>query len=131
MRYAATGAATLPFEMVKQLGASIAGTAVHFGLLSILVGLFHAPPVWASTGGAAAGALVIYLMSYFMTFRSTKEHSACLSKFFLVAAFGALVNGSVLSAAMSQMHWSLLPAQMLASGIQFSICFGINRMWTF
>ena len=118
-------------QAAKYLGASAAGTLVHYALLTILVQWSALASLWASTCGAAAGALVIYLINYFITFRSTRGHISASSRFIAVAAISTGVNGLVLSTAMAQMNWSLAPAQVLATGTQFSVGFVINREWTF
>ncbi|BBO91709.1 GtrA family protein [Desulfosarcina ovata] len=118
-------------QVVKYLGASIAGTLVHYALLVILVRWYALQPLWASTCGAIAGALVIYLANYFITFHSTRRHISASSRFIAVAAISTGVNGLILNTALTQMNWSLAPAQVFATGIQFSVGFTINRVWTF
>ena len=118
-------------QMVNYLGASVAGTLVHYSLLIILIRSLTLNPLWASTSGAIAGALVIYVLNYFVTFRSIKGHLSASSRFFLVAAICTVVNGWMLNIALTQMNWSLAPAQVFATGAQFSIGFAIHRVWTF
>ena len=118
-------------QLAKYLGASVAGTLVHYALLTILVRWYALPPLWASTSGAIAGALVIYLLNYFITFQSTKRHISASSKFIVVAAVCAGVNALILNTAMTKMDWSLAPAQVFATGMQFSVGFAIHRVWTF
>lgn len=117
--------------MVNYLSASVAGTLVHYSLLIILIRSLTLKPLWASTSGAIAGALVIYVLNYFVTFRSIKGHLSASSRFFLVAAICTVVNGWMLNIALTQMNWSLAPAQVFATGAQFSIGFAIHRVWTF
>ena len=117
--------------MVKYLGASIVGTLVHYALLAILIRWYTLPPVWASTCGAIAGAVVIYLANYFITFQSTRSHISATTRFIVVSAIATGVSGLMLNVAMTQMNWPLAPAQVFATGMQFSVGFAINRAWTF
>jgi putative flippase GtrA len=117
--------------LAKYLGASIAGTLVHYAFLIVLVRWFTVRPLWASTSGAIIGALVIYLINYFITFHSTRRHINASSRFIVVAAVCTAVNALILNTALTQMDWSLAPAQVFATGIQFSIGFAIHRVWTF
>lgn len=123
--------AMLHAQLIKYLGASIAGTLVHYIILIILVQWFTIAPLWASTSGAIAGALIIYLLNYFVTFQSTRGHIGASSRFFLIVAICTAVNGLVLNIALTQMNWPLPIAQVFATGVQFSVGFGIHRVWTF
>jgi len=123
--------AQMAVQMVKYLGASVAGTLVHYSLLVVLIRSLSLKPLWASTSGAIAGALVIYMLNYFVTFQSTRGHINASSRFFLVAAICTAVNGWILNTALTQMNWSLAPAQLIATVVQFSVGFSIHRVWTF
>jgi len=118
-------------QLAKYLGASIAGTLVHYVFLIALVRWFAVRPLWASTSGAVMGALVIYLINYFITFHSTKRHISASSRFIVVAAVCTAVNALILNTALTHMDWSLAPAQVFATGMQFSVGFAIHRVWTF
>ena len=126
-----TGRLTLAPELLKCLGASITGTAVHYVLLFVLVGVFTLRPVWASSYGAVAGAVTVYTLNYFYAFRSNQRHTVAMTKFGLVASVGLMVNGAVLSIALDHLHCPVAPAQLLASGVQFWLGFILNRIWTF
>ncbi len=127
----ATRIAAVTVELLRYLGASIAGTALHYGVLLMLTQGFAFSPLWASTCGAMAGAVTIYTLSYVYVFRSSQMHLVALGKFGLVAAVGLVVNGTVLSAALSHLNWPLVPAQVLATGAQFLLGFIFNRNWIF
>ena len=118
-------------QVAKYLGASLTGTIVHYALLIVLVRWLGFAPLWASTSGAIAGALVIYLLNYFITFQSGRRHISASSRFIVVAAVCTAVNALILNTALTQMNWSLAPAQVFATGMQFSVGFAIHRAWTF
>lgn len=124
-------ALALPTGLVPYLLVGATGTAVHYGLLFLLVRSGLLAPLAASTCGAAAGATVIYLLNYHLTFRSTKSHLKTLVRFLLVAAVGMLFNAAILGLTMSRLEWPLATAQILATGVQFFAAFTANREWTF
>ena len=118
-------------ELCKYAGASIIGTMLHYGLMIILIRCFNLDALWASTAGAISGAVTIYCLNYFFTFQSPKKHIESMSKFFLVASMGVLINGMVLKAVMVYFQWEVLTAQVFATAMVFFINFIINRRWTF
>lgn len=121
----------IPIFLPKYLGASLVGTVAHYSLLAFLVGFGVFRPVAASVCGAAVGALIIYLLNYHLTFRSTKGHRESLTRFGLVAACGLILNGIILSLALHRLGWALGPSQVLTTGAQFFAVFLVNRRWTF
>ena len=131
MDYPAKPIFALPTELLKCLGASITGTAVHYGLLFMLMRIFTFGPVRASSCGSVAGAMTIYTLNYFYAFRSSQRHAVAMTRFALVATVGLVVNGAVLNAALAHLDWPVVPAQVLASGVQFWLGFIFNRIWTF
>lgn len=120
-----------PSQLVKYFGAGATGTALHYLLLAGLVHFTGVKPVPASTCGAIAGAVVIYALNYFITFRSTRAHGLTMIRFGLVAGLGLLINGMALQLALNQLVWPLAPSQILATMLQFSVGFTLNRLWTF
>lgn len=118
-------------DLAKYLSASVIGTLAHYGLMLILIRGFSARVLLDSTCGAITGALIIYLFNYFYTFRSQKRHLESLSRFFLVAALGVVMNGTVLNAALDYQGWHYLTVQILAIVAVFGLNFTINRAWTF
>ncbi|MFA5699811.1 MAG: GtrA family protein [Desulfuromonas sp.] len=118
-------------DLAKYLLASVVGTTAHYGLMLLLIRGFAANVVLASTCGALTGAVIVYVLNYFFTFRCQKNHVESMAKFFLLAAAGAGVNGLVLNTAVEYLEWSVPGAQLLATAIVFSLNFTLNRAWTF
>ena len=118
-------------ELPKYLGAACIGTTTHYGLLAFLVKPGGFDPVVASTCGAAVGATLIYLLHYYLIFRSGKKHREAAIRFYLVAGAGLLLNAAVLSTGINLLGWSLGPAQVLATLNQFWVGYTVNRRWTF
>jgi len=118
-------------DLTKYLLVSVFGTLVHYGLMMTLIRQFSAGVLPASTAGAMTGALIIYLLNYFCTFHSRKRHLESVSRFFLVAALGLVINGLVLKAMLGWLGGHYLIAQCLATVAVFGFSFTINRAWTF
>lgn len=118
-------------DLMKYLLASISGTLVHYGLMITLIRQFQVSVLSASTFGAITGAMIIYLLNYFCTFRSRKRHMESVSKFFIVAALGLAMNGLVLTAVLDYLGVHYLIAQCVATSAVFGLSFSINRAWTF
>lgn len=119
------------YELSRYLAASVIGTLAHYSLMLILIRKWSFSTVLASTCGAVTGALIIYLLNYFVTFHSQKKHLESLLKFYLTAALGVGVNGMILSSAMKYLGWPILIAQLSATTAVFSLTYTINRTWTF
>ncbi|MDW7646424.1 MAG: GtrA family protein [Desulfuromonadales bacterium] len=118
-------------DLSKYLLVSVFGTLIHYGLMTVLIQQFSATVLPASTAGAITGALIIYLLNYFCTFHSRKKHLESVSRFFLVAALGLVINGLTLKAILGWLGGHYLIAQCLATVAVFGFSFTINRTWTF
>lgn len=122
---------SFPTQLVRSVGASIIGTTMHYALLLSLVHLLTLSPLWASSCGAVVGAMTIYALNYAYVFKSNREHLIALYRFALVAVVGLAINGTILSVALADWRWPLLPAQLMATATQFWFGFLFNRSWTF
>lgn len=123
------------FKIITQLSiylvASIIGTALHYLILYSLVQFFALGTVVSSTCGALAGALTIYLLNYFLVFKSTRRHRDALTRFLLVACLGVLLNGLILKQLTLVSDWHYLVLQVITTAIVFASNFALNRGWTF
>lgn len=120
-----------PTQLARSIGAGLVGTTVHYALMLTLVHLLTFRPLWASSCGAVAGAATIYAMNYAYVFKSNRNHLIALHRFALVATVGLAINGAILSVALADWSWPLLPAQLMATATQFWLGFLLNRFWTF
>lgn len=107
------------------------GTLGHYATLILLVQLFNAHPVIASTAGFLVGAQVNYLLNYHVTFRSSAKHSSTMWKFFFVAGVGVLINGVIMWLCVEKLGIQYLIAQIGATGVLLLWNFGVNKAWTF
>ena len=117
------------FLLFSAVGAI--GTLGHYLTLVTLVEsrLLHAVP--ASVVGFMVGAIINYLLNYRFTFRSRKSHKEAMSKFFVVAVIGAVINTILMYLGVDVFHLYYLLAQILATGIVLLWNFIVNKFWTF
>lgn len=106
-------------------------TPAHFLTLILLVELGGVGAVWATSVGAAVGALVNYLLNHRYTFRSRKPHLEAGPKFFTIALMTGLLNALLVYLGVDQMGMHYLPAQVCATLIVFLANFLLNSVWTF
>jgi putative flippase GtrA len=109
----------------------VVGTAAHFATLLVLVQKFRLDPVWSSVIGFIVGAVVNYLLSYRVVFRSRKRHVEAMGQFFTVAGVGLLLNAAIMAFAVQVLNLHYLLSQILATGMVLLWNFAGNRFWTF
>lgn len=112
-------------------GIGFIGTVVHYLVLMGMVEIFVIGPVIASVFAFATGALVNYSLNYRITFRSDKPHREAMSKFFVIAAGGLLLNTVIMAIATKVFSLYYLIAQVLATCMVLLWNFGGNLLWTF
>lgn len=121
--------------MVKQFlifaSCGVIGTGAHYTVLIILVELFSADVVAASTVGFICGAAVNYVLNYKITFKSQKRHFEAFVKFFSVALVGAGLNALIMDLGRDHLPLNYLFVQLLATGLVLFWNYGANRLWTF
>ena len=104
------------------------GTLCHYALLWLMVNR-NFNPVAASGYGMILGAVVVYLINYYLTFSSSKKHYHALKRFLPMAGIGFCLNTLVLGYAL---EWFSLPlSQLLATSGQFLFGFSVSRLWVF
>jgi len=118
-------------QFVKYAIAGAGGTAVQYAILFALVELAAAPPVFASTVGAVAGALVNYVLNYHYTFQSRRPHREAATRYLTVSVVGIVLNAAVLALAMTLPGMHYFVAQLLATATVLIAAFLANRTWTF
>lgn len=121
----------LALEMSRYLTASVIGTAAHYCLMVVLLYLAEVDEVVASTVGAIVGAVIIYVLNYYVTFRSTKTHQVAATRFALVALLSVVMNGLVLKGLISWLDWHTMLLQCITTLTVFGLTYLLNRAWTF
>ncbi|MCX7946306.1 MAG: GtrA family protein [Hydrogenophilus sp.] len=113
--------------------ASLAGTAVHYSLLILLVESHLLTPTPATALGYLAGALTNYHFARRWAFRSSqKPHRRALPQFLVVAASGWFLNTTLIYLlTASPFAFPYLPAQVGVTILLFLWHYTANRFWTF
>lgn len=130
-RTAVSGFAGVSTDLARYGAAGVVGTVVHYVILAVLLWSTSLGVVFASTCGAVTGAVVNYLLNYFYTFSSARDHAEAFPKFWLVAAIGWAINAGVLALGVNLLRAPIIPSQLGATGIAFLVTFFVNRRWTF
>jgi putative flippase GtrA len=117
------------FLIFAALGAL--GTLAHYAVLIGLVEAGLAGPAVATAFGATVGAVVNYVLSRTIAFRSTRAHREALPRFLLVAGIGILLNPLLLAALIGLTGWPYLVAQVLVTLGLLAVNYAIHSRWTF
>ena len=121
----------LVLELSRYLTASVIGTVAHYCLMMALVYLLATDAVVASTCGAIVGAIIIYVLNYYVTFQSTKTHQVAATRFALVAILSVVMNGLILKGLLSWFDWHTMLLQGITTLTVFGSTYLLNRTWTF
>ena len=121
----------LVLELSRYLTASVIGTVAHYCLMLALIYLAAVDEVMASTFGAIVGAAIIYVLNYYVTFRSTKTHQVAATRFALVAVLSVAMNGLILKGMLTWFDWHTMLLQGFTTLTVFGLTYLLNRTWTF
>ena len=122
---------SLALELSRYLTASVIGTVAHYCLMLVLIYLATVDEVVASTCGAIVGAVIIYILNYYVTFQSTKTHQVAATRFALVAFLSVVMNGLILKGLLTWFDWHTMLLQGVTTLIVFGLTYLLNRTWTF
>lgn len=112
-------------------GLGIAGTIIQYAVLILLVELADTNPVVATAVGFMLGAIVNYLLSYLLVFKSNKRHTEAFIKFVIVASIGLLLNIAIMYLGTVIFKWHYFLSQIIATGTVLLWNFTLNKVWTF
>ena len=117
-------------QIGKFTGGGLIGTLCHYIILLILVGR-RFDPIFASGCGMIGGAIIVYLINYYITFASSKKHVDVMKRFLPMVVVGFYLNHFILGLAMEDLAYPLLLSQIIATSGQFIFNFGLSRLWIF
>jgi len=107
------------------------GTLFHYAVLISLVQFIQLRPIIGSTAGFSVGAVVNYILNYYVTFRSNSSHWAAMPKFYLVALVGLGINTAFMYMLNEWLMIHYLIAQVISTGAVLVSNFVCNKLWTF
>lgn len=122
---------SLALELSRYLTASVIGTAVHYGLMMVLIYLVATDKLIASTIGAIVGAIIIYTLNYYVTFQSTKTHQVAAARFAIVACLSVVMNYFILNELVIWFDWHIMLLQGFTTLAVFCLTYLLNKAWTF
>lgn len=131
LRFKRTDIVELFRQFLLFAGVGAVGTIGHYITLVILVQFADISPLYASTCGFVVGAVINYYLNYHFTFNSNSSHAKTFTKFILVAALGACINGTIMLIGTEWMDSNYLIVQVFATGVVLMSNFTFNRLWTF
>jgi len=112
-------------------GVGAIGTLGHYTILILLAQIWAVDPVFASSIGFIAGALINYILNYHFTFQSDRRHAEALTKFLIVATIGAGFNGTIMYIGVENTNINYLVIQIFATCAVLLWNFVVNKLWTF
>jgi putative flippase GtrA len=112
-------------------GLGLIGTLAHYLLLVLLVQLLDTEAVAASLAGYALGAIVNFLLSHHVAFRSAARHRETAPRFFVVAAAGFCANWLFMWTLVAGMAVHYLIAQVISTSLTLMLNYMANAIWTF
>ena len=112
-------------------GVGAIGTLAHYTVLIVLVQFWAVDPVFASSIGFIAGAIINYILNYHFTFQSDKRHAEALTKFLIVATIGAGINGFIMYIGVENTSINYMVVQIFATCVVLLWNYVVNKLWTF
>lgn len=89
-------------------------TALHFTVMGLLI-YWEVDPLWATSTGAVAGALFNYILQYYYTFRSDRQHSHSILAYLFAAVLAWLTNLAVFALLHNMLGAGIIIAQLGAT----------------
>lgn len=117
-------------SFVKFAAVGGVSTACQFTLLILLVELFKCGEVFSSALAYLGGAIVNYLLNYFVTFKSPVGHTVALPKFIVTILIGGGVNTSLFSA-FFYVTGIYVAAQVMATFITLIVNYVLHKSWIY
>lgn len=117
------------FVVFATLGA--VGTLAHYAVLIGLVEAGLLRPAFATAVGATVGALINYVLSRRLAFRSTRAHREALPRFLLIAGLGIVLNPLLLAGLLAATGWPYLVCQLIVTVLLLAVNYAVHSRWTF
>jgi putative flippase GtrA len=113
------------------LGSGFLSTGSHYAVTVAAVELFGWPPLAASVTGFLVGAVVKYLLNYFVAFRSEERHSAAVVRFAVMLALFFGLNAAFFAVFQQVLGLHYMVAQVLTTAVLIAPSYVLARGWVF
>jgi putative flippase GtrA len=110
------GLGVLARQFSRFLAVGVATTAVHYGVLIVLVEVWAIHPVLATIAGFVTAVLLSYVLNRRYTFDQEPPFGAGLLKYYAVVSVGLALNAGTM-AVLTRWGVYYLLAQVVASGV--------------
>ena len=118
-------------QFIRFAKVGVVGTLAQYLALFVLVQWWDVYAIIASAFGFVLGTVVNYSLNYYYTFQSDRRHREAMTKFFVVAGVGLLLNVLVMTLAMEVFSVHYFLAQLIATGLVLIWNFSGSRWWVF
>jgi putative flippase GtrA len=113
------------------VGAGGIATACHYAATIASVELLGIPPLAASAGGFAVGAVVKYWLNYSVAFRSQASHRSASPRFAVALALLMAANTVLFGLLQGGLGLHYILAQVLTTALLVPPGYAIHRYWVF
>ncbi len=107
------------------------GTLAHWGVFLLLLYTIHVKPVLATSAGFCLGAVINYLLNYFITFKSKKRHLHVTIRFVCNTLLLFIFNGSLVWLFVILIGIHPVYGQVFTSAFVLVTGYIINKLWAF
>lgn len=123
---------SLLYKFIKYFFVGCLATGIYLGFLYVFTDLFKVYYLVSVTLAFTISTLIGYIGHKYITFRNfERKHAEQLTKFFLIAISGLLLNIGIIYFFVEVLHlWYILGA-VIASSIVFVVNFLLNHFLTF
>jgi putative flippase GtrA len=119
------------YSVPAYIGVGGIATAAHYATLFALVQSGLAPPLIGTITGFCIGAVVKYVLSYTVTFRSTGRHVEAGPRFVAVLVLMLAATAGVFWTLNSALGLNYMVAQVITTIALIAPGYVANRRWVF
>ena len=119
------------YSIPMYIGAGGIATACHYAVTVATVELLGVPPVAASAGGFAIGAVVKYCLNYFVAFRSDENHAVALPRFAALLAILLALNTLIFALLQQTLGVHYMVSQVCTTVLLIPPGYLLSRLWVF
>jgi putative flippase GtrA len=109
----------------------LVGTAVHVGIMVLLVEVYGIRPTVSSVAGFIVTVVISYFLNRFWTFAHQATSRWAFPRYVIVSCMGVVLTFGLMSLALDILHWHYLYGQVLVILVIPATNFVLNYLWTF
>jgi putative flippase GtrA len=117
------------FLLFSIMGA--VGTIFHYLVLILSVEYFGLSPMVGTVSGSICGAIVNFVLSHQVVFRSELRFSETAPRFFSVVFVGLTLNAVLMYFLVQRLSVGYIFAQLMTTAVVLLLNYALNSFWTF